>query len=144
VNGQKIPAKAAILGYAGVIPFIAAVLLMLFAEPLLQQFAVEAFLVYGAVILSFLGGIRWGAASSGDTDVGKALLISVVPSLWAAACLLWPSDLVSAYGLMAGFVMMGLADWFYPGLRVGSWMRHLRKRLTLAVFASHLAVIGLM
>jgi hypothetical protein len=144
MNGVHIPRKAAILGYAGVIPFIAPIILMLVAEPAIKQHAIDAFLVYGAVILSFLGGIRWGAASTDNTDTGRAFLVSVAPSLWAAACLLWPSDLVSVLGLMAGFVLMGLADWFYPGLRVGSWMRHLRKRLTLAVFASHLMVIGLM
>ena len=29
----------------------------------MQDLALRAFLVYGAVILSFLGGIRWGAAA---------------------------------------------------------------------------------
>jgi hypothetical protein len=39
------------------------------------QAALNAFLVYGAVILSFLGGIRWGDASSSKFEADKALLI---------------------------------------------------------------------
>lgn len=144
MNRTIAPRNAAVLSYAGLIPFIAPVILILFAGPTARPAALDAFLVYGAIILSFLGGIRWGAASSAKFNADSALLISVLPSLWAVACLLLPSDQVSAWGMMTGFVLMGLADWLYPGLHVASWMRPLRVRLTLAVVACHVVVIGLM
>lgn len=131
------------LGYAGVIPFIAAVVLMGSTGPELKQIALDAFLVYGAVILSFLGGIRWGAAATAKSDANLALIVSVLPSLWAAVCLLLPSSEASAWALMTGFMLMGLADWLYPGLGVASWMRPLRIRLTLLVILFHLLAIGL-
>ena len=143
MNAIKIAGKAGLLGYAGVIPFITAVILMGSTGPELKQVALDAFLVYGAVILSFLGGIRWGAAATAKSDKNHALIVSVLPSLWAAVCLLLPSPEASAWALMTGFMLMGLADWFYPGLGVASWMRPLRIRLTALVILFHLLAIGL-
>ncbi len=138
---KTIPPSAAILGYSGVIPFIAAAALVALGSVGIRQVALDGFLIYAAVILSFLGGIRWGAASTAATDPARALIFSVLPSLWAAFFLWWPTDHVAAWGLMSGFVLMGLADWFYPGLHVPSWMHLLRIRLTLAVVVCHLLVI---
>jgi hypothetical protein len=101
----------------------------------------EGFLIYAAVILSFLGGIRWGAASTAGTTPGRELVFSILPSLWSAIFLWWPSEYIATWGLMTGFILLGLADWFYPGLNVPSWMRPLRIRLTLVVVACHLVVI---
>lgn len=146
MNGNTIPKNALILGYSGVIPFAATAILVALGNTELRQMALDAFLVYGAVILSFLGGIRWGAATSDGTSTVSAhgLLASVLPSLWAAFFLWWPSDHITVWGLMVGFILMGLADWLYPGLKVAIWMRPLRVRLTLAVVACHLVVIGLL
>lgn len=143
MNDINKPGKAGLLGYAGVIPFIMAVILMASTGPELKKMALDAFLIYGAVILSFLGGIRWGAATTANSDRTHALILSVIPSLWAAVCLLLPSSEVAAWTLMTGFMLMGLADWAYPGLGVASWMRPLRIRLTLLVVAFHLIAIGL-
>jgi len=143
MNVTNIPGKAGLLGYAGVIPFIAAVVLMGSTGPELKRIALDAFLVYGAVILSFLGGIRWGAAATAKSDANHALVVSVLPSLWAFVCLLLPSSEASVWALMTGFMLVGLADWLYPGLGVASWMRPLRIRLTLLVILFHLLAIGL-
>ena len=144
MNGINKRGKAGLLGYAGVMPFIMAVILMASAGPGLKKMALDAFLIYGAVILSFLGGIRWGAATTADSDINHALIVSVIPSLWAVVCLLLPSSEASAGALMTGFMLMGVADWAYPGLGVASWLRPLRIRLTLLVVAFHLIAIGLM
>ena len=56
---DAIPQIAILLGYGGASPFVAlAVLSILFEE----RFFIEALMLYAAVILSFLGGIYWGAA----------------------------------------------------------------------------------
>ena len=137
---EKIPKQAVRLGYLGVVPFLATAVLIAFDSAGMRQMALEGFLAYSAVILSFLGGIRWGAASSGGSDPARELIVAVLPSLWAAFFLWLPAEDFAVWGLMLGFVLMGLADWFSPGLHVASWMRPLRLRLTLAVLACHLAV----
>lgn len=139
---KTIPANALILGYSGVIPFAAAAGLVAFGDAGMRQMALDGFLVYSAVILSFLGGVRWGAASSASIVPTRALVFSVAPSLWAAFFLWWPSNPLSAWGLMTGFILMGLADWLYPGVKVAAWMLPLRVRLSLAVVACHLIVIA--
>jgi len=132
------------LGYSGVIPFAAMVVLLALDTTGTRQLVLDGFLIYSAVILSFLGGIRWGAAASASSNSTRGLAVSVLPSLWAGLFLWWPSDHVSAWGLMSGFILMGLADCFYPGLKVARWMQPLRMRLTLAVVACHLLVIMVM
>lgn len=137
---ETIPPQAAALGYSGVIPFAAAAALVVFGTADMRPNALQGFLVYAAVILSFLGGIRWGAASTAGTVPARQLVVSVLPSLWSAFFLWWPPDAVAVWGLLTGFILMGVADWFYPGLNTPSWMRLLRIRLTLAVVACHLTV----
>lgn len=60
-----VPPAAAALGLAGVLPFAATALASLAAAPW-GDLALLALLAYGAVILSFLGGIEWGLASARD------------------------------------------------------------------------------
>jgi len=144
MDRKPIPLIALILGCSGVIPFAATAALVALDHAGLRQMALDGFLIYGAVILSFLGGIRWGAASSASSKPARGLIVSVLPSLWAAFFLWWPSDDLSVWGLMAGFILMGFADWLYPGLNVPSWMRPLRMWLTLAVVACHLVVVMVM
>jgi hypothetical protein len=140
MDKARIPSKAAALGYSGVIPFAAATAIVAFGDDRLRQLALDGFLIYGAVILSFLGGIRWGAASTDVGDPGRGLLLSVLPSLWAALALWWLPDKAAAWWLMAGFIVMGLADGLFPGPNVPEWMKSLRTRLTVAVVACHLLV----
>lgn len=140
---MKIPQKAALLGYSGVAPFATAAMFIALGSAGMRQLALDGFLIYAAIILSFLGGIRWGAASTAGTNPGRGLTFSILPSLWAALFLWWAPVNVAAWGLMTGFILMGIADWFYPGLKVPTWMRGLRMRLTLAVVACHLLVLTL-
>ena len=138
----QVPAKAAILGYSGVIPFAAAVAMVAFGDDSLGQMALEGFLVYAAVILSFLGGIRWGAASISDQEPGLQLIFAVLPSLWAAFFVWWFPAVTAIYGLMTGFIIMGFADSLYPAPRVAAWMAPLRLRLTVGVVACHLVILS--
>ena len=140
MNSRAIPTRAAVLGYSGLVPFVAAAVLTALGDARTSQLALDGFLVYGAVILSFLGGIRWGAASTNGN--GRGLLFAVIPSLWAAFMLWWFTSALAAWGMMIGFVVMGVADRFYPGHRVPRWMSPLRTRLTVAVVACHLVVVS--
>ena len=104
----------------------------------------KADIAYGAVILSFLGGIRWGSAVATGNGRPTGLGFSVLPSLWAVFLLWWADPSTAAWGMFAGFVLLGLADGFFvvPGLP--SWMQRLRLRLTAAVAACHLPVLAML
>lgn len=102
-------------------------ILAFFADPLL--------LLYGAVILSFLGGIRWGLALVHHDAEGQRrdLIASTVPSLWG-----WMAAFVggaAGYGLLAlGFAAMGAWDRALKDRTdVPAWFVALRLRLTLMV-----------
>jgi hypothetical protein len=84
----EVPPAAAVLGLAGVIPFAAGALAS-FGDGAASEFAIRALLGYGAVILSFLGGIHWGLAIDRGQPSYARLGLGVVPSLigWAALLL---------------------------------------------------------
>lgn len=136
------PRIAVILGFSGLVPFGAAIALVTLGSADMRPVVLEGFLIYAAVILSFLGGIRWGAASTVSAIPARELTFSVLPSLWAAFFLWWPPEDFAVWGLMTGFILLGWADWVYPGLNVPAWMRPLRVRLTVAVVACHLVVFA--
>jgi hypothetical protein len=122
---------ARILGYAGA-AFVPLLLLLAWAVPTLQPFVLRLTATYGAVILSFLGGIQWGFALHSTVAHVRArrLAVSVAPSLWALVALTLPIGLCIA-ALVAGLLAL-LAyehyerrDAVYP-----DWYMPLRVRLT--------------
>lgn len=99
----------------------------------------RAFIAYSAVILAFLGGVRWGAAL-GDAQ-WRPLMLSVLPSLIACACLLIaPLDaikiLAAVYGVIGFFDVMRRPAPEWP-----AWFMKLRARLSGAVVVIHLALL---
>lgn len=133
------------LGHAGWLPFVGLALLsLLLDDPSARHLAERLLLGYGAVILSFLGGVHWGLAmqSPGGRTVGM-LTIGVLPSLVGWGTLLLPGEQalaiqVATYG---GF-------WFYEHRALGPEILpkaylDLRRWLTLVVVAAlGLALIG--
>ena len=138
-----IPGAAYRLGLAGLIPFYAGVLALWMTPSLLPMSAALAAhrleLFYAAIILSFMGGVRWGLAMDREDDLGLAL--STTPALiaWLA---LWPTGVLGIaptapvrYGvLMLAFLVLMIAD-----VRASAegdapeWYGSLRVRLTFAV-----------
>ena len=134
------------IGYAGLIPFLLMMLGVWFADPSWLGDFVRGQLAYGMVILSFLGGIHWGAALTSsampEADIRKALMWGVTPSLIA-----WSATLFGGFGfavLMAGFVAALQVDkQMYPAYGMPEWLLVLRKKLTIVVVLSLiLTVIG--
>jgi hypothetical protein len=134
------------LGYAGLIPFLLMMIGVWFADVSWLGDFVKGQLAYGMVILTFLGGVHWGAALLSDTlpevDIRKALAWGVTPSLIA-----WSATLLGGFGfaaLMAGFVAALQVDkQMYPAYGLPDWLLGLRKKLTVVVVLSLvLTVIG--
>ena len=132
---------ARLLGYAGLIPFALFAVLPWALHPRtgsdqvgLPAFAALALLGgYGAAILSFLGGIRWGIeVGRAEAPRSTVLALSVLPSLAAwllQASLLWPGPVWAFSGLLAAFTAQGGWDVRSPSLP--AWFRRLRLHLTI-------------
>ncbi|MCC0805849.1 DUF3429 domain-containing protein [Methylobacterium sp. W2] len=131
-----IPTSALVLGVAGLIPFLGfAVLSLSGSDGGLGNVGLAPRTIlstYGAVIASFLGGIRWGAAASSDAG-GRDYVIAILPSLiaWAALACPVPWDLRVLGLLVLGWGFVDL-DLVRRGL-VPSWLGRLR--LVLSVVA---------
>lgn len=120
----SIPVPALVLGLGGLIPFLSTALLIWIDLPVEQwlpewlvrerdksELAMLALGAYGAVILSFLGGIRWGNLLFDHASLSNwmPLLLSVLPSLIAwSALLLSPRPMMIV--LAAGFTFQYALD----------------------------------
>jgi len=136
-----LPANAAVLGYAGLLPFVAGALGTVLLDDLDQaEWAGRLLVLYGAVILSFLGGVHWGVALTANRSrPARLLVMGVVPSLvgWGSLALPYDQSLVVQ---VAGFGLF----WLYEHRVLGEGVLpraylDLRRRLT-AVACSSLAL----
>ena len=145
---SRVPPAAAWLGVAGVVPFLGGLFVTWVADPVAAFTAVSAMIVYGAVILSFLGGIQWGFAvgrarqDAGGAVVARILVLGVLPCLVGLSA--W--FLAPAAGLLVmtmGFAGALILDFsaMRLGLAPGWWMR-LRVPLTAAVIACLLLTLA--
>lgn len=160
-KAQTIPTPALVLGITGLFPFIACAALACLPElgstllgnslfsrsgetmssNAIQHEAVFALGAYGAIILSFLGGVRWGNLLNSKTQLRYwgPLILSVVPSLIAWPALLLPNAWMLSV-LAAGFVLQYAYD--VEGVRQKTlpiWFGKLRTILTTGATVSLLA-----
>ncbi len=109
-DSQSIPKPALLLGLAGLLPFAATAILSWVGGTDLQARAGFALAAYGAVILSFLGGIKWGAVLYNQNDLQHwgPLGLSVAPSILAWFALLFSVPVALALltaGLLGQFYL---------------------------------------
>lgn len=125
---SAVPSAALWLGLAGLIPFASGALAVWTLEPPLVLFARDAMAIYGAIILSFMGGCRWGFASAGLGEGPSMLLLTtaVAPAIFAWAVVFTPPPqpffyLALGFGvLLAADIMLtrqGGAPTWWPALR---------------------------
>lgn len=118
------------LGYAGLLPFIAPLLVLPFAGDGLQLWVLRALLAYAAVILSFVGALHWSVALLGRSEASsvRLLVVSVLPSLLAWLSLLLPL----AQGLLLAMIsFLALYAFDRSAWRELPWFLQLRRNLTL-------------
>jgi hypothetical protein len=141
VSFPKIPL---LLGLGGLLPFIAlsgALALGITLPLFTDEDSVRVALVgYGVVILSFLGGVRWGVAikedENGDGKANRDFIISVVPALvaWFAWFQPAPADL---WWLAAAHILLGLLDYGLAcRVLVPEWFGRMRLGLSAVAAAS--------
>lgn len=134
----KTPRPALYLGLASLIPFLGPTLFMAVTETYLPELAYVQ-LAYGASVLSFLGGARWGFAlpvGSPAKPDWMNLANSVVPSLLAWVAMLLSDSIIPAVTM----VIMGLGVSLHYDLSLlptyPSWFKALRAVLTTVAFLS--------
>ena len=108
-----------LLTLAGVLPFLAGAIGMFVwrdSEPARYAWAALGLVFYSGVILSFLGGIRWGNALDGRNGSGARIALSVLPSLAGFGLIFY-----AAFGVLSPVVYWVFAalfaaqfvwDWF--------------------------------
>jgi hypothetical protein len=140
----SIPGAALALGLAGLIPFAAGAAAPWVPIPILTpETGLQLIIGYGAVILSFLGGIRWGTAI-GPYDTrrqGLEFSASVLGSLAGLAALFIP-PVPALTLLIAGFLMQAL--WDVTSVETGrlpAWFGKLRMLLTAGAVISLIAAL---
>ena len=144
---QTVPKAPLWLGLTGAIPFVAGVIIFALGGLWLvsADLALRSTVVYGAVILSFLGGVRWGLGlllSNPETRDARFTL-SVIPSLIGWIAVLLPA-FPALVMLAVSFAAQGAWD-------VGDaeddgappWFGHLRTMLT-ALVCSLLSVMAVL
>lgn len=114
----------------------------------LAQMGFAGFVIYAAVILSFLGGVRWGLelARAPDAPSPARLVYSVSPSVagWILATFaLTSAQLHGAAGMFAGlFALQYMWDRFsHRDANAPDWYPLLRQVLTGGVMLACLALI---
>ena len=139
----KGPKPALYLGMASLIPFVAPPLLMAMTETYLPELA-SIQIAYGASIISFLGGSRWGFTlpeSSPAKPDWINLANSMVPPLLACVAMLLCDSITPA----ATVVIMGLGVSLHYDLSLlptyPSWLKALRAVLTIVAFFSLLCTL---
>lgn len=140
-----IPRIGMMLGYGGVIPFAATAMLVATTWPSdTGHDALHAQIIYGAIVLSFLGGVRWGAvmAQFGDMAtrpphaMGPALIRSILPPIAGWLCVLVPPA-----GALAALCLVYLGQYLgdVSAAKEGTitqWYSALRGPLTLLAISS--------
>ena len=118
---------AALLGYAGLLPFAASALGIWL--PATRGFAVISLLAYGAVILSFIGAVHWGVALTRPQATLGRYVFSVIPALigWLAFMVAPDNGLVI---IAIGILAVWLIERQFYAEPLPAWYRTLRLRLT--------------
>jgi hypothetical protein len=141
---KTVPPMALFLGSFGLLPFLAGgVGVWLDGLGDLQYALPMLVLIYGAIITSFLGGVRWGAAmQNGATqEQTRYLIISIVPSLLAFIALTLP--LASGLVLLTiVFLSQALIDILaVKAGHLAAWFAPLRLLLSAGVCVSFVSML---
>lgn len=136
---SRVPAPAAMLGAAGLLPFIAGALAVHGLMPGISSPITGTLILqtYGAAILAFMGGCLWGFAAQAGRAGWIALGASVTPALWAFWIAFSPDPVL---WLIIGFAALFILDFIYRRWGLGpAWWLRLRLPLSLGVLACLIA-----
>ena len=127
-----------LLSGAGVLPFAGLAVAIALLDPPTNATAGLWLQTYSAVILSFLGGIRWGIGLAAQGSTGMTLGLSVLPALLAWVVL--PFAIILQPGPVWFLVYAGLfavqLGWDWMSDAVPHWFKPVRASVSAIVIAS--------
>ena len=131
---------ARVLGYGGALPFLRGAIAASQQVAVLGLAPVHFLLSYGAVILSFLGGLHWGRVITSPNPNGRSdstwLIWSVCPSLLGWVALLLPVKVGAVLLSLCFLVALQIDQKLFKEQLWPTWMQPLRLHLTLIAVAS--------
>ncbi len=134
---QAIPLSNRLLGLAGLIPFWGLAFLIVFTEETSSFHALKALITYGAIILSFLGGIHWGmAVQSIEKATWSRMGWGVTLSLIGWAAIFIPSLYALALLVTALFAALVIDLKLVDNYSEGNWYQILRILLSLGAITA--------
>lgn len=147
---QSVPTAALWLGYAGLLPQVIAIALVIQGGSL-SWIALASSYAYAALIFSFLGGVWWGQALANPSAPRWAYAAAVLPSLiglalflpwtfgseWPGPSLLWLGLLLCLSPLVDRKLAFGGSDWMTLRWRLSLGLGGLSVALALLAMERH-------
>ena len=133
--------RLSVLGYAGLMPFIALPLLYLQPFYLSAAQTLELYSLYSALILGFMAGVLWPVLHSNTTTAAKTDHLAIAAVIFPVLSFIALFTAVEYFLLAQAclFVLLRLSE-YRLGInrQYSKGYRALRNQLTLVVSASHL------
>jgi hypothetical protein len=139
----RLPPSAEIAAYAGVAPFALCLLgVGLLPDYAQRELAQRLAVAYGAVVLTFVGGVHWGLALAGRMPWRPVRILGAVAPAWVAATAV---VIGGQRGLALLVVGLGVF-WLYEHRKVGAELpdEYLSLRRNLSLGACILLALTLM
>ncbi|MDP3660450.1 DUF3429 domain-containing protein [Phenylobacterium sp.] len=117
MEARSAPAPLWIIAVLALLPFPASALIYAFAPNDLGPGALTTILTWSAVVLSFLGGVRWGLESGREDPRAGRLAASVISPIAAWLLVMGRAEMGAALvicGFMAAFMLQWLFDHAAP------------------------------
>ena len=128
------PKIALVLGWGGVLPFIAAAAVKAWGSPVMAIFALSLGTIYAGVIISFIGALHWAGAVE-DKRIWR-FIWSVMPAL-AVVPVLILAPLFRIPFLIIGLALCWAVDYYAYRQKIWpKWFMQLRHGLTVSAILS--------
>ena len=135
---RAVPPAVLTYGLLGLVPFLGPPLAGALL-PVFKPVAAMILALYGGLILSFLGGARWGLAITHHQPAIGTISLAMIPTLAGLALLLLPSNSrgIQLTGIAASLALHCL--WDIADRNLPAWYPRLRTILTAGAIAGLLA-----
>ncbi|MGR5168467.1 DUF3429 domain-containing protein [Vibrio astriarenae] len=130
-----------ILGYMGLIPYIALPAAVLLLNDMERGLAIYSYFAYSAGIAIFMSGAIWGRIIESDGENSTALLMSNLITLFVIALSTISFHNFTVFTI--GLILAHTFNWFFEPKDNEGYLK-LRKSLTAMVLISHLVMVGIL